>query len=209
MKDTAPLEGTWLDIRELTAVHFALDSLIELRGRNYKKVCNWLSAGKIEKDQYPKAIDSVVKQMKGSLVSPRSRGIDATLSQSDQKWPSDDIETICKSLSNCFGKIEKRFSDSGRDVTYYETLYEDAFSVFNQLKAAYYEESGKVKVVKQANRKYFLVPIAIMNVLRSKISSWQLNSIDIKNDNEIAAIICLRKKIKAFLIELQAINFSN
>ncbi|WP_426293345.1 hypothetical protein ACN9ML_29515 [Dyadobacter endophyticus] len=212
--DKAPLEGTWLDIRELTAVHFTLDSLIELRGKNYKQICNWLKASDRENIKYPRAIDIVITQMKRSLVKPRNHGIDATFSAKNEKWPSDDITTIGDDLSKVFKSVVDKSSLPGpkrNDVDYYKELYTRANKMYEAAKFEYFRPNGdeKIHLVNEGHRKYFLVPLAIMHALRAKISVWQLHSVGIADDDDITTIIKLRKEIKNVIIELQAINFTN
>lgn len=207
-KKPAPLEGTWLDIRELTALQFTLNSLVELRGRNCDEICSWLKAEPPSPGSYTPAIKTVLQQMSGALKNPKRFGIDAMQGGDNGSWPSEDISAIYAELLIFFSPEEcNRFSEIS-DVEYYQCLFEKTKEKLKFNDANFNKsQPDRRPQIAIANRKFYLVPFAVMHLLHAKISKWQLESVNIATNTDIKDIVNLRRDIKYHMMKYQSVNF--
>lgn len=146
-------QGKWNDIRELSALLFTLDSLIELKvasvlpkdklkpsEKNYSGVdfnshlshiLSWFITENIANEGYPESLKLVINTLQSALKYPFRHGIDAQ-EKENETWPSPEIKRAGDRIRELFDKLANKEIDT--PIKLYYELVIAAYNLLNKAK---------------------------------------------------------------------------
>lgn len=198
-------KGGWPDIRELSAITFALDALINAHGNYFDSIKGWLlfneqEISKINNRIYGKRnYKQLISLMRESLINPENCGIasdvkkqspsngksklKATPISDDDKWPS----TSMIFALNEIDKWKKSFLKDKDKTTfeYWSDLFEKAKTMLPSNQEVHYHDHQE-KEEKEQKRVNRGIPIAVLSALHNRIErfrgtkykGWMLDSVN-------------------------------
>jgi hypothetical protein len=158
-QDHAELYGRWADIREITAITYALDAAIENRGQEFGKVKAFLLGDpkSSQVDGMPRQLSHLIRLVSAAERRPEHVGVAA---RQEEEWPT-------AFFREAVGVMEEWLSDHSNvaedTAEYWQHLIKEANERLSALERAPEEENADLRRAKRS------IPIAVLAALYNRV----------------------------------------
>lgn len=168
--------GDWMDIRELTALTYALDTLLTLNGKHVGIIEDWLLAGREPNKDMPendgRNLSDLIILLGASHKSPSITGISAV----KREWPTQSLEQAVEEMKVWSLALA---NSTENELQYWEELFDKANIRLSQLAdgqlvgtseiSSPKPSTDRIEQEKEVDRIKRAVPLAVLFALHRKL----------------------------------------